>query len=430
LEPAIGLALKLVGLALFLALSTFAAAGQACLFHTNRARLRSLSEHGTRRVEAVLGVLEQPASSFSSVTTLQTVGLVGAATLAFLAGQELGPERGAAPLGTVLGALLLALVLQVLARTVAIARPEATALRLLRPLSIIGTLFSALVLPVRSLERRLLSLYGVNRPNDPHSAEEELRRLVESGEQDGLLEREERNMIHGIFELGEVTAREVMVPRIDVVGIPSTALVDQVVDLIVGTGHSRLPIYEESLDEIVGIVYAKDVLKHLKTGRLEDAVRPLARNAYFVPEAKMVDELLQEMQQRRVHMAVVVDEYGGTAGIITIEDLLEEIVGEIRDEYDQAEEARVQQISDHEAILDARVSLREVNELLSLELPEDDFDTLGGLVYDRLGKVPSVNDEIREDGCLLRVLSTEGLRIKKVRLVVGGDDSATSGRDD
>jgi CBS domain containing-hemolysin-like protein len=370
----------------------------------------------------VLNVLEQPASSFSSVTTLQTVGLVGAAAVALLMAQDLPVDQSAAPLATVFAALLLALVLQVLARAIAIARPEATALRLVRPISAFVGIFSPFVLPMRGLERRLLSLLGVNRPNDPHSAEEELRRLVESGEQNGILEREERNMIHGIFELGEVTAREVMVPRIDVVGVPSSAAVEQVLDLIVSTGHSRLPIYEESLDDIVGIVYAKDVLKHLKTGHLDDPVRPLARSAYFVPEAKMVDELLQEMQQRRVHMAVVVDEYGGTAGIITIEDLLEEIVGDIRDEYDQAEEARVEQISDREAIFDARISLREVNELMSLHLPEDDFDTLGGLVYDRLGKVPAVEDEIRENGCLVRVLSTEGLRIKKVWLHVGDEE--------
>jgi putative hemolysin len=245
---------------------------------------------------------------------------------------------------------------------------------------------------------------------------------VESGEDSGALERDEREMINGIFELSQVTAREVMVPRIDVAATREDALVAEVLGVIVSTGHSRVPIYEGSLDNVTGIVYAKDVLKHLQSGSLDDPVKPLARPALFVPEAKKVDELLQELQQRRVHMAVVVDEYGGTAGIITIEDLLEEIVGEIRDEYDQAEEAHMEQISDREAIFDARTSIREANELLALHLPDDESDTLGGLVYDRLGKVPAIDDEVLVDSCTIRVMSTDGRRIKKVRLLVGETD--------
>jgi putative hemolysin len=417
LELALGA--KLLGLVVFLLTGALAAAGQASLFHVNRARLRNLSEHGTQRIEAVVRVLEQPAATSNTVAALYTISLAGAATCALLAAIDLVPENRLVHIAAGIGALLLALLLQVLARALAIARPEATAVRLYRPLTLLATLLSPVVVPLGILERRVLKLFGVSRPSDPHSSEEELRRLVESHEENGVLEREEREMIHGIFVLGEVTAREVMVPRIDVVGVPADCTIEQVLDLIVETGHSRLPIYSENLDGIIGIIYAKDVLKHLKSGHLGDAAQPLARPAYFVPEAKKVDELLQELQKRRVHMSVVVDEYGGTAGIITIEDLLEEIVGEIRDEYDQAEEARVEPISDTEAIFDARVSLREVNELFELDLPEDEFDTLGGLVYERLGKIPSKDDEVRVDGCLIRVMDTEGVRIKKVYLLVG-----------
>jgi putative hemolysin len=415
----LGLAAKLVGVGLFLLLAALAAAGQASLFHLNRARLRAMTEQSKDRAEAALRVLDQPASSFGTVAAVYTTGLAAAAALTFIAALELMPPGGVGPAALASAALLLALFLQVLARVVAIARPEQTALGLCRPLAFMAVLLAPLVLPLRTLERRLLTLLGVTRPNDPHWAEEELRLLVESGQEDGVLEQEERQMIHGIFELSEVTAREVMVPRIDVVAASQETLVDELLDLIVATGHSRVPIYDGSVDNISGVVHAKDVLKHLKAGKLNDPVRPLARPAHFVPEAKKVDELLQELQQRRVHMAIVVDEYGGTAGLITIEDLLEEIVGEIRDEYDQAEEARVEQISDREAIFDARTSIREVNELLALDLPDDEFDTLGGLVYDRLGKVPAIDDEIHVDSCLIRVMSTEGRRIKKVRLLVG-----------
>jgi CBS domain containing-hemolysin-like protein len=412
-------AAKLVGLAFFLVWGALTAAGEASLVHANRARLRSISEHGTERAEAVLRVLEQPGSSFGTLAEMYAISLAGAALCDVLAAVDLAPAGPIAPIALSLAALVLALVLQVLGRVVGVARPEATALRLYRPLSLLASLLTPVVLPLRALERRLLTVFGVTGPNDPHWAEEELKLLVESGEENGVLEQDEREMIHGIFELSEVTAREVMVPRIDVVAIPAEARIEAAVELIVATGHSRVPIYEGSIDNVVGIVYAKDILKHLRTGRLEDMVRPLARPAHFVPEAKKVDELLQELQQRRVHMAIVVDEYGGTAGIITIEDLLEEIVGEIRDEYDQAEETWVERIDAHEAIIDARTSIREVNEVMNLDLPAEASDTLGGLVYDLLGKVPVKGDEVRVDGSLIQVMSTDGRRIGKVRLVVG-----------
>ena len=424
MEP--GLAAKLIGLAVFLVLAALSAAAESTLFHVNRARLRSMSEQGTRRAEAVLRAIEQPGTAFGEVTALHTTSLVGVALLASLLVLDLNArEDGLMPLGVV---LLLALLVPLMMRRIAIGAPESTALLLYQPLSLIVGAVRPILLPFRLFESGLLRLLGLPRRREPHSAEEELRLLVEGGEESGVLEQDERQMIHGIFELGEVTAREIMVPRIDIVAVPETTLVGEVLDLIVATGHSRLPIYEGNIDNIVGFVYAKDVLKHLKQGGLADPARPLARQAYFVPETKKIDELLQELQQRRVHVAVVVDEYGGTAGLVTIEDLLEEIVGEIRDEYDVAEEASFERISDCEAIFDARTSIRDVNELLSLDLPDDEFDTLGGLVYDRLGKVPAENDEVRVDGCLVRVLTTEGRRIKKVRVLVGAagpvDDGA------
>lgn len=417
MEPALGA--KLIGLVVSLVLAVLTAAGQACLFHLNRARLRALTEHGPRRGQAVLRLAEQPGASFSVLVGLYALSCIGLAAFMVLSAAELATDSPLAAAALVASTILGLLVLQAVGRAIAIAHPEGTAVRLYVPLRTLILLLTPLLVPLHALERRMLRALGVSRPHDPHSAEEELRLLVEASDEGNGLAEDEREMIHGIFEMSQVTAREVMVPRIDMVAVPHDAVVEQVLDRIIQTGHSRLPIYEGSIDNIIGVVYAKDILKHLKVGKLSDPVRPLARPAYFVPEAKKVDELLQELQQRRVHMAIVVDEYGGTAGLITIEDLLEEIVGEIRDEYDLAEEARIERISDREAILDARVSIREVNELLSLDLPDDEFDTLGGLVYDRLGKVPAVDDEVRVDGCLIRVLSTEGRRIKKVRLLVG-----------
>jgi CBS domain containing-hemolysin-like protein len=222
-------------------------------------------------------------------------------------------------------------------------------------------------------------------------------------------------MIASVIELGEQPVREVMVPRIDIVGTPATSRVRDALDRIIDSGHSRIPLYEESIDNITGVVYAKDLLRHLRDGSQDAAVRPLAREPSFVPETKKVDELLHEMQRNRVHVAIVVDEYGGTAGLITIEDLIEEIVGEIQDEYD-VEEAMIEELSDHEALFDARVSIRDVNDTLDLDLGDEDFDTLGGLLYHELGKVPNVGDEVRVDGALVTVLTTTGRRVRKVRV--------------
>jgi CBS domain containing-hemolysin-like protein len=207
-----------------------------------------------------------------------------------------------------------------------------------------------------------------------------------------------------------------MVPRIDIVAVPIESSVRDVLDRIIDTGHSRIPVFDQTIDNITGVLYAKDLLKHLRDGSPTAPATPLAREASYVPETKKVDELLHEMQQRRVHLAIVVDEYGGTAGLITIEDLIEEIVGEIQDEYDIEEAPMIEEVSETEAVFDARVSIRDVNDTLDLDIGDEDFDTLGGLVYHELGKVPSAGDEVRVDGAVVTVLSTLGRRVKKVRV--------------
>jgi CBS domain containing-hemolysin-like protein len=213
-----------------------------------------------------------------------------------------------------------------------------------------------------------------------------------------------------------------MVPRIDVVAMPRESTLGALLDKIVQTGYSRIPVVADTIDNVVGLVYAKDVLRALRAGDLDDPAGPIARTAYFVPDTKKVDELLQDLQTKRVHLAIVVDEYGGTAGIVSIEDLLEEIVGEIRDEYDVNEAIPIERIDERESIVDARVSIRDVNEALDLHLDVEELDTLGGLVYHELGKVPTEGDMVRVNGCLVTVMSTEGRRIKKLRVQLMDDD--------
>jgi len=230
-------------------------------------------------------------------------------------------------------------------------------------------------------------------------------------------------MIQSIFDFSDTLVREVMVPRIDVAGVTLETPMLQALEVILKAGHSRIPVYRDSIDNIQGILYAKDLLKYLRDGRTDTPLARIVRPAYFIPESKKVDELLQELQQRRVHMAVVVDEYGGTAGLVTIEDLLEEIVGEIQDEYD-SEEPTFEAVNSHEYLFDARVPIDEVNKLLDVELPSEGGDTLGGFIYSQLGKVPAPGDRIEFANVAIEVLSVAGRRIKQVRATVLAPDDA------
>ncbi|MCH8088679.1 MAG: HlyC/CorC family transporter [Chloroflexi bacterium] len=260
---------------------------------------------------------------------------------------------------------------------------------------------------------KLISLFRRNRhaSQDPPPAI-----LVDTEGHEQILEEDESQMVRSIIALDETMAREIMVPRIDVVALDVNTSLSDVVRTIIERGFSRIPIYEDTIDNIVGVLYAKDILRFW--GQPDDKldIRKIARTPHFIPETKRIDELLQEFRAKRVHMAIVVDEYGGVAGLVSLEDLVEEIVGEIEDEFDTGE-PQIETISPTEVIMDAGVSIDLLNETLSLDIQGEDFDSIGGFIYDRLGKIPSPGDEIRANGFVVSVLSTTGRRIRKVKIV-------------
>ena len=245
--------------------------------------------------------------------------------------------------------------------------------------------------------------------------EDQLITLVDSGQERGLIEKGESQMIHSIFELGDTLAREIMVPRIDVLALDVLTPLPEALDALINSGHSRVPVYEDNADQILGLLYAKDLLRVLREDKPIESLRTLLRPAYFVPEAKKINDLLAEMQNKRVHMAIVVDEYGGVAGLVTLEDIVEEILGEILDEYDQAEEMPYQRLPDGEYIFQGRIALDDLNEVLSTQLSKDEADTLGGFIYHRLGRVPAVGESVQIDDLTLTVEQVSGRRIRKVR---------------
>lgn len=250
--------------------------------------------------------------------------------------------------------------------------------------------------------------------------EEELRSYVDAGEEEGVLKEDEKEMIYSIFDLDDTTVREIMVPRVDITGVDVDSSVDEALEIMIKAGHSRVPAYIDTIDNVIGILYVKDlVARWLEEDELH-SIRGLEREVYYVPETKPVNDLLRELQTKKVHIAMVVDEYGGTAGLVTIEDILEEIVGEIQDEHD-VDEFYMHYISDDEYIFSARLDLDDINDIMGTTLPTDESDTLGGLIYDTLGRIPKAGDTLKGESfgvpdLHLTVLDVEGRRIKTVRV--------------
>jgi CBS domain containing-hemolysin-like protein len=253
-------------------------------------------------------------------------------------------------------------------------------------------------------------------------SEEEIKLLVNVGAEEGLIEKDEREMIEGILIFGDTLVREVMVPRIDIVALESHATVSDALDLSLAEGHSRIPVYQDTVDNVTGVLYVRDLLPLLREGALSRTIADLTRPVYFVPETMKVDDLLRNLKARKVHIAIVVDEYGGTAGLATIEDLLEEIVGEIQDEYD-VEEPLVNQVNDHAWIVDARVSVADLNSETGLQLETEEGDSIGGLVYEQLGSIPQAGDSVDVGNVRITVKSVQGLRPEKLEIVVKEPDA-------
>jgi putative hemolysin len=305
-------------------------------------------------------------------------------------------------------------------KQIGLAHAERVAFATARLMEFLGAVFGPLVTALTLVTRLVSRLFRADVPADERISSEELRLIIEQGGEQGILEAEEEQMIHAVIELGEQRVHEVMVPRIATVTLSADATINDAIDTIVAEGHSRIPVYEGSIDEIIGIVYAKDLLPYVKAGAPEPpALRSLLRPPVFVPESMTVDDLLHELQRRKVHIAIVLDEYGGTAGLVTIEDLIEEIVGEIQDEYD-AEEPMIERLSEDEARVDGRAAVDDLTELFETPIPiedEDEYDTVGGLIYHRIGGVPRPGDQVSLDGLTLTVEKTDGRRVSKVLVV-------------
>ncbi len=409
----------------------FFAAAEVAVVSVAEYRFNQVPDAGSRSIRLVASLAADNAIHLLTTTRLAikvcgflavalAVCVYGAPVATWLEG--LGPalsstlSQAIAATAIVVALVLVSLVVgDLLPRGIAARYPEPIARLTIYPLSVLVSIAAPLTRVTESVTRLLTGRPQLAGSSElPLVTEEQIKTLVDAGEEEGVIEEEEKEMIYSIFELGDTLAREVMVPRIDIVALEARTSLKDALQVIVQAGHSRIPVYEDKIDSIVGILYAKDLLKcwpNFETLNLRD----ILRDACYVPETKPVDELLQELQQRKVHLVIVVDEYGGVAGLVTIEDILEEIVGEIQDEYD-TEESFVEVISPDEVIFDGRMDLDDINNVMHIDLPTDTSDTVGGLVHSGLGRVATVGDRVRFADVELTVLSMLGRRIKKVKV--------------
>lgn len=392
--------------------SGFMALAETAFVRVSRIRLLALADEGDKRAKRLLRLLERPEQAMNSVLLLLLAAQLGAATLL---GSELEPALGhfGVLIGVVFEIVVVFTLFEVIPKTFALQHTERAALLSsgflsfvtgFRPLRLVTALFIAVanwIIPGKGLRR------------GPFVTEEEILTMADVAAQESAIEKQERELIHSIFHFGDTVVREVMRPRTDVVAVEADATADAVIERAIREGRSRLPVYEGSLDEVVGLVFLKDLVARSRVGEGSRPVRASLRPARFVPESKPVADLLREMQSEKFHMAVVVDEYGGTAGLVTMEDLLEEIVGEITDEYD-IDEPVVESLGDGAWRVPGRTPIDEVNELLGATLSDEEWDTVGGLVFNSLGHVPVEGECFTVDGFEVCAERIQGRRIVSV----------------
>lgn len=391
------------------------AATRSAFVNSRLSTLRDAAQQGDRAAERAHQVAANAGELLLAFRLAQALTRLVAVGLAFtLAAQLLPPGAGLlSQLGVLAAAGLIVWTVEWSMENVVLRQPEAWA----RRTAGLARVVVAGAQPFALLARALAGWVSGRRggAQSPLITEEEIMTLVDAGEEGGAIEEEEKEMIYSIFQLADTLAREVMVPRIDIQGLEQSTGVAEATRQMLSTGHSRVPVYAGSIDHVVGVLHAKDLLRAWQAGEQERPVRDLARPAYFVPEAKKADDLLQELQDKLVHMAIVVDEYGGTAGVVTLEDIVEEIIGEIRDEYDRSEEQAFHQIAPTEFMFSGGIDLDDVNQLTGADLPKETAETLAGFIYSRLGRIPTQGERLRDAGLELTVEQVVGRRIRKVR---------------
>lgn len=413
----------LIVFVILLILSGFFSASETAYFSissTDIERMRNKEDYGSKQV---VQLLAQPKKLLITILVGNTIVNIGAASLAAIVTLDICETFGVdIKIGILIDIIVVTFVIlicaEIIPKVAAVKNAKKVARNFAFPLTLFYYLFSPIVSIFHALTQWLTSILKVSK-NRLLLSEEELRSIVDMGEEKGTLQHDEKEMIHSIFEFSETIVKEIMIPRIDMVCISTDSKLDSLLSLVTKHLHSRIPLYKDKVDNIIGIIFAKDLLPFVNRKSNGDVnLEKLARPAYFVPEQKKIDELLREFQSQRIHMAIVVDEYGGTSGIVTLEDIIEEIVGEIQDEHD-SEKPPYQKINNNEYLVDGGMDLEEMNEELQLNLPtEEGVETLAGFLFGLFGSVPREKQSVSYENYKFVIEKIIRRRITTVKIII------------
>ena len=391
-------------------LGSLLAMAEASLTRMNRMRALALREEKRRNADILVRLEEDPPRALNPVYLAVMFAQNGSAILVAILAEHYYGGWGVTLMSLVF-TLLYFVMVEAMSKTYGVLHSDRMALALSPLVWGLGRLLAVPTNLLIKLANVLLPGKGLKQ--GPFVSELEIRSMVEAGHEEGSIEEEEKELIHSIFEFGDTIVREVMVPRPDIVAIEDDKALRDVQELVLQHGYSRLPVYKEDLDEVIGFAYAKDVLKALHQGKADIWLNEVVRKANFVPESKKVAELLKQMQKNKFHIAMVTDEYGSVSGLVTLEDILEELVGEITDEYD-VEEPNIEPVDDDTYRVNGRLAIDELEELLDVELPHEEWDTVGGLMMGLIGDIPTQGQEVDFQGLNFKAEKVQGRRIAKI----------------
>ncbi len=413
---------RLLALLGLLALSGFFSGSETALLSLDKLRVRFLQNQAHPKADKLAGLLENPDRLLSGILVGNNLVNIAASVIATGLFVSWFGEQGEWLTVLILTPVLL-IFSEICPKTYAAQYPEKMSFMVLTPIRFVVWLLAPVIRVVSSISRLLTSFLRKKEAESLSVSEDEIRTMIELGEESGVVAAEQRQMLHGIFDLSETRVRDIMIPRTEVVGINIDASFDEVLKIARQTRHSRFPVFRENLDTIVGVIHSKDILDYIcQTDKF--SLEELSRSPYYVPESKRIGVLLQSFRKKREHLAIVVDEYGGVEGIVTLEDVVEEIVGEIHDEYD-IEELDFRELGRGHYLIDASMPLREVNRRFDLSLPEEHVTTLAGYVLQIMGKIPVEGDRCEVENLVFRVRRMEDRRIEEIEMMVKQSDGVS-----
>ncbi|WP_330577895.1 HlyC/CorC family transporter [Alkaliphilus pronyensis] len=405
---------RILVLFLLLILSGFFSASETALMSISKIRVRHMLDEKVKGADMISKLLEKPGKLLSTILVGNNAVNIGASALATSLAIDLFPNNGVA-IATVAMTILVLIFAEITPKSYAAKKAEAVSLKVVGPMNLVIVALKPIVSILTYVTNGIASLLGLKIDKDrPFITEDELKTLVNVSHEEGVLEVDEKQMIHNVFEFGDMSIRDVMIQRTDIVAININASFQEIIEIFKQQQFSRYPVYEESIDNITGMLYVKDLF-FVENNNVEFTITNYIRKPIYTFEFKKISDVFKEMKKNRIHISVVLDEYGGTAGIVTMEDMIEEIVGEIQDEYDE-NEVEINALNDNEYLLDGATRINDINELLNINIETEEFDSIGGFIIGELGRLPKTGEAIKVKDISFKVETVEKNRVKNIRV--------------